>query len=122
MKHTSLFRSKETEGIKIEPTLERILELLHQQKKTEREQINYLELANGSVTKWKFHNGKSYFKYIKKIAAFLGVTTDYLIYGSNDCETLTGQEIHLIKLYREMTEDDRNCLMNVAEKFCRLSV
>lgn len=95
--------------------------MLHQQKKTERELINYLGLANGSATKWKVRGGKSYFKHIKKIAAFLGVSTDYLITGSDDVDkdNLTGQEVHLLKMFRKLDGDDRNCLVNVAEKFYR---
>ena len=108
----------------LEPTLERILDLLHQQRKTEKELIAYLGLANGSATKWKYKHGKSYFKYIKKIAVFLGVSTDYLIHGSDNVthENLTGQEMNLLRLFRSMNEDDRNCLVNVASKFCRPSV
>ena len=104
-----------------EPTLERILDLLHQQKKTEKELITYLGLANGSATKWKKRNGKSYFKHIKKIATFLGVSTDYLIHGTDVVtnENLTIQEMNLLRLFRKMDEADRDCLVAVATRFCR---
>lgn len=116
----SVLHDSATLILDIDPTLERILDMLHQQNKTDKELITYLGLANGSATKWKYRHGKSYFKHIKKIATFLGVSTDYLIHGSDNVtqENPTGREMNLLRLFRKMNEDDRNCLIEVATRFC----
>lgn len=102
-----------------EPVLERITNLLREQGKTDKELTNYLGITNGMFSKWRHNNGRSYFKYTNKIAEFLGVTPEYLLKGAEDITqgNLTGQEIRLLKTYRELEPGSRDTLMEVADRF-----
>ena len=44
--------------------MQRILELLKEQGKTEKELIQYLGLANGAFTPWKFGDTKGYMSFL----------------------------------------------------------
>ncbi len=103
----------------IEPVLERITTLLKQNDNTDKDLVDYLGLTNGTFTKWRHRNGKSYFKHIGKIAKFLGVTPGYLLRGDDDItsESLSGAEVHLIQAYRDLDEDSRNCITKIIDKF-----
>ena len=102
-----------------EPVLDRIKDQLVKQKKTEKELILHLGLANGTFTKWK-KNGRSYFKYIREIADFLDVTPGYLLHGQDGdltYESLNGQETRLLTMYRKLDEGGRDTVMDVVERF-----
>ena len=43
-----------------DPVVERLLDLLKEQGKTEKSLLQYLGLANGTFTLWKYDNGKSF--------------------------------------------------------------
>ena len=60
-------------------TLNKILSLLKEQKKTQKELMEHLGLGKTAFTGWKSGANTSYLKYISKIAEFLGVSTDYLL-------------------------------------------
>ena len=102
-----------------EPVLERITSLLREQGKTDKELTEYLGITNGMFSKWRHNNSRSYFKYTTKIAEFLGVTSSYLLNGSEDIMQgdLTGQELRLLKTYRELEPDSRDTLMEVVDRF-----
>lgn len=58
---------------------ERIVELCKNQGISQSELERRVGIAKGSVTKWKSQEPK--FSSLEKIAEFLGVSTDYLLYG-----------------------------------------
>lgn len=58
---------------------ERIVELCKIQGISQSELERRVGIAKGSVTKWKSQEPK--FSSLEKIAEFLGVSTDYLLYG-----------------------------------------
>lgn len=100
-----------------DPVLARIIELLGEQEKTQKQLVEYLGLTNGVFTKWRYHGGKSYLTYIDHIAEFFGVTPNELLRGLDanvSLETLTEQEIELVKNYR--------CLSNEARKIISANV
>ena len=51
-----------------DPVFHRILDKLYESGRTDKELLKYLDLANGSMTQWKYRRVKSYMKYINKIA------------------------------------------------------
>lgn len=67
-------------------TLDKISALLKEQKKTQKDLMDYLGLEKSTYTTWKSKkvNNKSYKKYIKEIAEFLNVSTDYLLCDTTD--------------------------------------
>ncbi len=60
-------------------TLNKILFLLKEQEKTQKDLMDYLGLGKTAFTGWKSGANTSYLKYISKIAEFLEVSTDYLL-------------------------------------------
>ena len=101
-------------------TVLKIMETLQIQHKTENDLIDYLGLANGTFTKWKYRNGKSYRKHIDKIAEFLQVTPDYLTQATDhiiNLHSLTPRELRMVQLYRKMGEGEKNSLISIAEYY-----
>ncbi len=60
-------------------TLNKISELLKEQKKKQKDLTDFLGLSKNAYTNWKNGNNNSYLKHIGKIAEFFGVSTDYLL-------------------------------------------
>ena len=101
-------------------TVLKIMETLKVQHKTEKQLLEYLGLANGTFTKWKYKNVKSYKKHIDRIAKFLNVTPEYLTQDVEDVismQTLTAHEFRLLQLYRTMGEKQRDALLTAAEYY-----
>jgi repressor LexA len=65
----------------VDAVLERIFEAMKAQGKKNKELAAYLGLSPQRVTDWKSGRIASYSKYMDKIAAFLCVSTDYLLTG-----------------------------------------
>ena len=64
-------------------TLNKILLLLKQQHKTQKELMSFLGLGKTAFTGWKSGANNSYLKHIGKIAEFFNVSTDYLLGKEN---------------------------------------
>lgn len=60
------------------PVVLKIMEQLQAQKKTEKEMEIALGFGNGTFTRWKYMNGRSYMNHIDRIAGYLNVTVEYL--------------------------------------------
>ena len=96
------------------------MDQLNSQRRSEKELTDHLGLANGTFTKWKYKNGRSYFKYIREIAEYLDVTPGYLLNGKDDemtYESLNGDETRLLTLYRKLDESGRGTVMDVVDRF-----
>ena len=63
--------------------IEKIITLLKQQNKTQKNLTDFLGITQNAFTDWKSGRIKSYTKHLPKIAEFLGVTVDYLL-GKSD--------------------------------------
>ncbi|MBR0365741.1 MAG: helix-turn-helix transcriptional regulator [Clostridia bacterium] len=63
-------------------TFDRIFFLLNEKGITQNEFAAAIGVRKQAVTEWKNGTTKSYMKYIDKIAAFLGVSVDYLLNGT----------------------------------------
>ena len=88
-----------------EPVLNRILETMKEKGANQQDVAQYLGLGNGTFTKWKYDNGKSYMKHLNKIAEYLGVSRTYLLKGTNEVEKdekLSQKEQKLIEVFREL--------------------
>lgn len=64
-----------------DPIILRIVKLLEDQNKTQKELTDYLGITQNAFTDWKSGRLKSYKKYVYEIASFLGVSAAYLIDG-----------------------------------------
>ena len=65
----------------MDAVLDRIFETMKARGKKNKELAEYLGLSPQRVTDWKSGRIASYSKHVDKIAAFLGVSTDYLLTG-----------------------------------------
>lgn len=90
--------------------LDNIILLMNIQHKQQKELTDFLGLHKNAFTDWKNGKSKSYEKYLYQIAAFLGVSVDYLL-GNTDSPTdeqtsimLSYDEIQLIHSYRSHPE------------------
>ncbi len=102
------------------PVVLKILEELAVQRKTEREMEAALGLANGTFTRWKYMNGKTYMNHISRIAEYLNVTQDYLLTGKTEQigkDTLSPAEIRLVMMYRKLDATRKKTLLDTAEYF-----
>ena len=99
-----------------DPVVLRIMDQLQLQGKTEKELIRQLGMSNGTFSSWKYGNVKSYVTKIGAIAEFLDVTEDYLLEGIDSYvnkDTLTATEIKLIKIFREMGNEQQRVYMKM---------
>lgn len=68
------------------PIVQRIVGLVKEKGKRERDLVDYLGLSLGSVSKWKHDGSYVYIKHIKEICEFLDATPNHLFFGSEDVE------------------------------------
>ncbi|MBQ8624301.1 MAG: helix-turn-helix domain-containing protein [Oscillospiraceae bacterium] len=89
-------------------TLDKILNLLNKQKKTQKELTDYLSISKATFSQWKSNENKSYMKHLPKIAVFLGVSVDSLLDDEQVVAqvafTLTEHEKRLVAAYRNKPE------------------
>ena len=71
------------QGVDFLRTIDKILILLKEQKKTQKDLTDFLDISKGVFTDWKSGKNSSYKKHIDKIAEFFGVSTDYLLGRTN---------------------------------------
>lgn len=93
--------------------IERISELLSQKNMTQKELTDYLGLDKSTFSAWKNGKSKSYNRYLKEIALFLGITVNELIYDNREAESgnkkikpcpFCGREM---KFYRETYKNSK---------------
>lgn len=61
--------------------LNKIIQLLKDNKKKQVELTDYLGISKNAFTNWKIGDNTSYMKHLPKIAEFFGVSVDYLLYS-----------------------------------------
>lgn len=83
-------------GVFILDTLEKIVYILKQSNKTQKDLTDYLGVQKTAFTQWKLGKNTSYLKHISKIAEYLNVSADYLL-GNSDIKnkpaTVNGDEL-----------------------------
>lgn len=86
--------------------------------KTEKDMVEYLRIGNGAFTHWKYENQKLFHQHVRTMAEFLGVIPNYLLYGMDEevnGDTLLASEVRLIRLYRQIGMEQKECLMHTAD-------
>ena len=64
-------------------TLDRIMQLLKQQGKKQKDLTDFLGLTKNTFTNWKGGHSESYKKFLPQIAEFLNVSVDWLVGKEN---------------------------------------
>lgn len=81
--------------------LNKIIQLLKDNKKKQVELTDYLGISKNAFTNWKIGDNTSYMKHLPKIAEFFGVSVDYLL-GK---ETPASKNNFTYALYNELAHD-----------------
>lgn len=95
-----------------DPVVLRILGLLQEQGKMDKDLAEYLFLPHGAISKWKYDGSHVYLKHIPEICQFLDTTPNYLFLGADDGqdERMTSAEKELLRRYRQLDYDRRRWL------------
>ncbi len=108
-------------------TLDKILVLLKEQHKTQKQLMDFLGLGKTAFTGWKNGDNASYKKHIDRIAEFFNVSTDYLLGKTERREPLSDtmpQDKNTIKiagrdgsyLERRLTDDQLDLLKRMIDQ------
>ncbi len=106
--------------------LERILFLIGDKHGGALELLRAIDVkAKNVVTEWKAGRSKSYMKYIPKIAAFYGVSADWLLTGKsfvspdaqNPGTTNDAEVDELVSLFNQMSEANRFKFLELGRTF-----
>jgi len=94
-------------------TIDKIISLLEQKNKSQKDLTDYLGIEKSVFTTWKNGKSKSYRKYLKQIAIFLNTTVDYLT--DNSDETPPEELVILNRAAKKMTAEKRKQLLEMAK-------
>lgn len=95
-------------------TLNKIIELLKQKNKTQKDLTDYLGLSKYIFSDWKSAKSNSYLKYISKIAEFLNVSADYLLGTEQKEKSLSSEQDKLLSMYNSLGEEGKAMLLQQA--------
>jgi len=90
--------------------LVRILETMKKRGIRQKELTTYLGITETAFTKWKFKGSISYVKYIDRIAEFLHVPANYLLYGTIEdphSKQISFEDIELVNAISELTDSEK---------------
>ena len=100
------------------PVVQRIVELIREQGRKEKDLTDYIGIAPGAMSKWKYDGSYVYIKYIYEICEFLDTTPNYLFFGPDDEEErLSPGEKDMIRVYRELDDERKKCIQDTLRYF-----
>ena len=105
-----------------DPVLNRVLDLLKEKRHTEKDLAKHLGLSSSSSTGWKNRERKTFMRYIGPMAEYLNISTDYLLYGKDDETdggTMSPVERDLLKRFRQMDPEQRECMVRTSKCFVK---
>lgn len=97
-------------------TIDKIIQLLEQQKKSQKDLTDYLKLEKSVFSAWKSGKSKSFMKYLPQISIYLNTTVDYLIDDLSD-EIPDEDLVILNRAAKNMTPENRKKLLNMVRVF-----
>ena len=106
--------------ISSDPVLQRIMELLKRNGRTEKDLVTYLCLAKNAFDHWKFDNSSSFMNHIDKIADYLGVSIDFLVRG-HDTDSFVATEKEIIETYRMLNINRQRMILNMLNELKNLT-
>ena len=99
--------------------LNKISSLLKEQGKTQKALCTHLGLKQQAFTNWKNNDNDSYMKYLPEIAAFFGVSVDYLLGtpSKQECSLLPADLLAVIATFSdEEMKDLENYVQYIVSK------
>lgn len=113
-------------GVHEMDTLNKISELLSNQKKSQKDLCDYLGISKNVFTAWKSGKNNSYNRYIQRIAEFLDVDPNFL-YGIGPQEDrrlaemdfafseLSEEDLKIIKRTKELPARKKKAILNLLD-------
>ena len=99
-------------------TLDKILELIANNKITHQQFLKDIGLNPSTISDWKRGASESYKKHIDKIADYFNVSVDYLLGRDNMEFTETEQQKQLnqlVECFNELSSDDKTKVVEYAQ-------
>jgi len=96
-------------------TLNKIIDIMKQNKIMQKQLTAHLGLGEGTFAEWKSGKSKSYIKYISQISEFLGVSTDYLLGNEQKEKSLPSEKEKLLELYDLLGDEGKANLLDQAK-------
>lgn len=88
-------------------TLERIVQLLKEKNKKQKDLTDFLGITKNAFTNWKSGNNTSYIKYLPIIAEFLDVSVDALLGKETQSNLMVQLPDELLELIAQLDLEDR---------------
>jgi len=95
---------------------QRIRELRQERGLTQDQLATLCEVSRSAVAQWETDRAGQLRGNISRIAAALATTVAYLLDGADAQGDLTGDELAMLRLYRECPPEDRAFLLRTARK------
>ena len=79
-------------------------------------------VSRSAVAQWETGRAGQVTGNLTRVAACLGVGVEYLMFGEDKrapAEAQSGDELALLRLYRECSDDDRQLLLHMARRFAK---
>lgn len=96
-------------------TLTKILGIMKEQRVSQQEICQYLNLTKQTFSDWKSGKSESYLKYLPQIAEYLDVSVDYLLgkTPSPEREDIPEDEKRLRDLLSQMSEEQLQTALKI---------
>lgn len=96
-------------------TLTKILGIMKEQRVSQQEICQYLNLTKQTFSDWKSGKSESYLKYLPQIAEYLDVSVDYLLgkTPSPERENIPEDEKRLRELLSQMSEEQLQTALKI---------
>lgn len=96
-------------------TLTKILGIMKEQRVSQQEICQYLNLTKQTFSDWKSGKSESYLKYLPQIAEYLDVSVDYLLgkTPSQEREDIPEDEKRLRELLSQMSEEQLQTALKI---------
>ena len=97
------------------PVVQRILELIRERGKKEKDLTTFLRISSGGISKWKYDGSFVYLKYIDEICEFLDTTPNYLFWGTEEEDRFTPVEKKIVNSYRSLDDGRKKCIRDMID-------
>lgn len=102
----------------------RIRTAREEQEWTQDQLAEAVGVSRSAVAQWETGRAGQVTTNLTRVAAALGIGVEHLMYGRDKVapgQAARGDELAILRLYRECTPDDRQLLLRTARRLARLS-
>jgi transcriptional regulator with XRE-family HTH domain len=81
-----------------------------------------LRVSRSAIAQWETDRAGQVHAHLQQLCAVLGVSVEYLLHGDDKrapAQAASGDELALLRLYRECAPEDRQALLQLARRLAR---